>query len=112
MGSTSIVSSSTLAAVLMWLLVLVVGSGVLGLVVPEHRAEAHARAGAGRDDLWADRHVLEQYRAEAGRLVEMTCGRSRAVAKGESEQAVVAGAAQRAQSYAPVGSPRQVGRAR
>ena len=48
-------SSSTLAAVLMWLLVLVVGSGLFGLVLQNILPQAHARAGACRDDLRADR---------------------------------------------------------
>ena len=58
----------------MWLLVLVVGSGVLGLVLqnilPRLMLEQvpaetiHAQIG----------HILEQYRDEAQRLVDVTCG--------------------------------------
>ena len=65
---------STLAAVLMWLLVLVVGSGIFGLVLQnilpklileQVPAETiHAQIG----------HILEQYRDEARRLVDVTCG--------------------------------------
>jgi hypothetical protein len=100
-------STSTLAALLMWLLVAVVGSGVFGLamqnIVPRLMLEQ-----VPSETIYGQiEHVLRQYRAEAARLVEMTCGRSRLVAKGESEQAVVAGAVQRAQTDAPVGSMRQ-----
>jgi hypothetical protein len=99
-------SASTLAALLMWLLVLVVGSGVLGLVLqnslPRLMLEQvpaetiHAQIG----------HILEQYRAEAQRLVELTCGESGAY--GGDKTAAAVGAA--AGSYLAVGSMRQVGR--
>jgi hypothetical protein len=69
-------ATSTLAAVLVWLLVIVVASGVFGLVVqntvPRMMLEnvpaetIHSQIG----------HVLDQYRAEAERLVGATCGRS------------------------------------
>ncbi len=98
---------STLAAVLMWLLVLVVGSGVLGLVlqniVPklildQVPAETiHAQIG----------HILEQYRAEARRLVEVTCGDP---ASSEGERTMPADANPTLTSRVGSGSVRQVGR--
>ena len=66
--------SSTLAAALLWLLVLVVGSGLLGLtfqnILPRLMLDQ-----VPSETIYAQiGHVLEQYRAEAGRLVEITCG--------------------------------------
>jgi hypothetical protein len=98
---------STLAAVLMWLLVLVVGSGVLGLVlqniVPklildQVPAETiHAQIG----------HILEQYRAEARRMVDVTCGDT---GSSEGERAMPADANPTLASRVGSGSVRQVGR--
>ncbi len=75
---------STLAAVLMWLLVLVVVSGIWGLVMQHlwprrmlHELPAetiHGQIG----------HVLGQYREQARRVVEQTCG---GLAEGSSEVA-------------------------
>ena len=100
-------STSTLAAVLMWLLILVVGSGILGLVLqnilPRLMLEQvpaetiHSQIG----------RILEQYRAEARRLVELTCGQEGETG-GDQSTAGEAGAA--AGSRVAVGSVRQVGR--
>ncbi len=100
-------STSTLAAVLMWLLVLVVGSGVLGLILqnilPRLMLEQvpaetiHSQIG----------HIIEQYRAEAQRIVELTCGQD-GESGGDQTTAGEGGAA--AGSRVAVGSVRQVGR--
>jgi hypothetical protein len=68
------VTASTLAAVIMWLLVLVVASGAFGLliqnIVPRLMLEnvpaetIHAQIG----------HILDLHRREAERLVAVTCG--------------------------------------
>src|SRR5262249_19780913 len=55
-------------------------------------------------------HVLDQYRAEAARVVEMTCGRSGLAGEGNDDQANLAEAAPVARSFAAVGSVRNVGR--
>jgi hypothetical protein len=77
-------ATSTLAAVLMWLLVVVVGSGIFGLViqniVPRLMLE---RVPAETIHSQIDR-VLGQYRSEAARLVDATCGRTPA---GEADDA-------------------------
>ena len=70
------VTSSTLAAVLMWLLVLVVGSGQLGLVFQNILPRLMLDQVPAETIYSQIGHVLEQYRAEAERLVELTCGRS------------------------------------
>jgi hypothetical protein len=101
-------TTSTLAAMLMWLLVIVVGSGVFGLVVQnivprimleEVSAETiHSQIG----------HILQQYRADAERLVGLICGRSpvrEAGAEGKLDE--LGGDAS---SFVAVGTVRQVGR--
>jgi hypothetical protein len=102
--------SSTLAAALMWLLVLVVGSGLLGLafqnILPRLILDQ-----VPSETIYAQiGHVLEQYRAEAGRLVEITCGRAPADGEGENGQDMVGVGATAQPSYTAVGSARQVGR--
>ena len=102
--------SSTLAAALMWLLVLVVGSGLLGLafqnILPRLMLEQ-----VPAETIYAQiGHVLSQYRAEAGRLVEITCGRAPADGESDDGQELVGVAATAAPSYTSVGSARQVGR--
>jgi hypothetical protein len=98
---------SPLAAVLMWLLVLVVGSGVFGLVLQnilprlileQVPAETiHAQIG----------HILEQYRAEAGRLVDVTCGEP---SSSEGERAMPPSPDLALAPRVASGSVRQVGR--
>jgi hypothetical protein len=102
--------SSTLAAALLWLLVLVVGSGLLGLtfqnILPRLMLDQ-----VPSETIYAQiGHVLEQFQAEARRLVEITCGRAPAAADGTNGQAMAASAATTAPAYASVGSVRQVGR--
>ena len=102
--------SSTLAAALMWLLVLVVGSGLLGLafqnILPRLMLDQ-----VPAETIYAQiGHVLSSIGHEAGRLVEITCGRAPAAMEGADGEAVVGVAAATAPSYASVGSARQVGR--
>jgi len=99
---------STLAVVLMWLLVIVAGSGSFGLliqnVVPRMMLEnvpaetIHSQIG----------HILEQHREEAERLVAVTCGRApyRETGAGGVPEEISNGPS----SYASVGTVRQVGR--
>jgi hypothetical protein len=100
-------SSSTLAAALMWLLVLVVSSGVLGLVlqniVPKLMLEQ-----VPAETIYAQiGHILEQYRAEAQRLVDQTCGKE---AGPDVDRATPADADAVSGSPVAVASVRQVGR--
>jgi hypothetical protein len=99
--------TSTLAAILMWLLIVVVGSGVFGLalqnILPRRMLEElPAETIYGQID-----HVLDEYRAEAARLVEITCGLSGTVGEGEGTQAVLAEAAT---AVPTLGSVQQIGR--
>jgi hypothetical protein len=101
--------ASSLAAVLMWLLVAVVASGVFGLVVqnvvPRLMLEKvpaetiHSQIG----------HVLKQIRADAQRLVELTCGQSERDPKADAAAAPVETAPD-SPSFVSVGTVRQVGR--
>jgi hypothetical protein len=102
--------SSTLAAFLMWLLVLVVGSGLFGLALQSFVPRLMLDQVPAETIYAQIGHVLEQYRAEAGRLVEITCGRSPVEGEGPDGQAEGAEAVRAAASYAFVGSVRQVGR--
>lgn len=103
-------SSSTLAALLMWLLVLVVGSGMFGLALQSFVPRVMLEQVPAETIYAQIGHVLEQYRADAGRLVEITCGRSPLDGEGAPGQAKGAEAVPAAVSYAFVGSVRQVGR--
>jgi len=99
---------STLAAVLMWLLVFVIGSGSLGLViqniVPRIMLEnvpaetIHSQIG----------HILGQHREEAERLVAVTCGQ--APDRGAGDGGAAEETANDPSSRVPVGTLRQVGR--
>ena len=100
-------SSSTLAAVLMWLLVLVVGSGVLGLVLQNVLPKLMLDQVPAETIYAQIGHILEQYRAEAGRLVEQTCGQP-AFPGGDQTMPAEPDAA--SGSRVAVGSVRQVGR--
>ncbi len=95
-------ATSTLAAVLMWLLVVVVGSGIFGLVVqnivPRLMLE---RLPAETITSQIDR-VLAQYRDDAEWLVRATCGDPPADGLGE--------AAREAPGFVAIGTVRQVGR--
>jgi hypothetical protein len=79
-------ANSTLAAVLMWLLVLVVGSGMFGVVV-QHVVPRLMLGRVPAETIYSQiHHVLDQYRAEAERLVGVTCGRSPGQAGGSGER--------------------------
>jgi hypothetical protein len=96
---------STLAAVLVWLLLVVVGSGSFGLVmqniVPRMMLE-NVPAETIHSQL---EHILYQHREEAARLVAVTCGRPPSDVSGVLAASPVAPA-----SYVSVGTVRQVGR--
>ena len=68
-------TTSTLAAVLMWLLVLVVSSGLFGLALQNFVPRLMLQEVPAETIYSQIGHVLEQYQAEADRLVELTCGR-------------------------------------
>jgi hypothetical protein len=99
---------STLAAVLLWLLVVVVGSGLFGLViqnvVPRLILEnvpaetIHSQIG----------HVLEEYLEEADGLVAATCGK--APERGADRERAPERSAMDRASFVSVGTMRQVGR--
>jgi hypothetical protein len=95
-------ASSPLAAVLMWLLVLVVGSGIFGLaiqnIVPRLMLE---RLPAETITSQIGR-ILEQYHQEAERLVGQVCGDSPSGSHDETPAD--------ARGYAAVETVRQVGR--
>jgi hypothetical protein len=104
-------SASTLAAVLMWLLVAVVASGIFGLfvqnVVPRLMLEQ-----VPAETIYSQiGHVLAQYRTDAERLVSLSCGRPQSLSQrdGESAEAPVPVAGD-APSFVSVGTVRQVGR--
>jgi hypothetical protein len=103
-------ATSTLAAVLMWLLVLVVSSGAIGLVfqniVPRLMLEQ-----VPAETIYSQiGHILEQYRDEAERLVELTCGRSPVNGDGSDDRALPREPATAAPSFVSLGSVRTVGR--
>ena len=103
-------TTSTLAAVLMWLVVMVVGSGILGLVfqniVPRLMLEQ-----VPAETIYSQiGHILEQYRVEAQRLVELTCGHSAADGETGDDQAMPGEPASAAPLFISAGSVRQVGR--
>ena len=101
-------TTSTLAAVLMWLLVLVVAQRHLRARFAEHRAEAHARAGARRDDLLADRPHPRPVSSRGRAAGRADLRRSRAPDQARCTAIAPAPAARRVACR--VGSVRQVGR--
>ena len=102
------VATSTLAAVLMWLLVMVVGSGVFGLVVQNVVPRLMLERVPAETIYSQIDHVLGQYRAEAERLVDVTCGRSAVGASGDQRRP--GELADDSPSFSVAGSVRQVGR--
>jgi hypothetical protein len=66
--------TSTLAAVLMWLLTIVVGSGVFGLAVQNIVPRLMLERVPAETIVSQIPHVLGQYREEAERMVRATCG--------------------------------------
>jgi len=102
-------SASPLAAVLMWLLVGVVGSGVFGLVLQNILPKVMLDAVPAETIYSQIGHVLGQFREDAKQLVERTCGQLERTDTGNQlvAPAAIAGAAP---TYASVASVRQVGR--
>jgi hypothetical protein len=76
--------TSTLAAVLMWILVAVVASGVFGLVTQNVIPRLMLEQIPAETIYSQIGHVLTQYRADAERLVTLTCGRSPVSPKAEA----------------------------
>jgi hypothetical protein len=95
-------SSSTLAAVLMWLLVIVIVSGAFGVAVQNIVPRLMLERVPAETIAAQIPHVLGQYRQEAERLVRATCGRAPAAGSAEAEG--------EAPSFVAVETVRQVGR--
>ena len=85
-------TTSPLAAVLMWLLVLVVGSGVFGLAVQNVVPRLMLERLPAETIVSQIGHILAKYRDEAERMVRATCGDAAADglggATGDSPRAV------------------------
>jgi hypothetical protein len=103
-------STSTLAAVLMWLVVMVVGSGIFGLVIQNILPRIMLEQVPAETIYSQIAHILEQYHAEAERLVELTCGRSPVDGHGGDERVMRDEPATAAPSFVSVGLVRTVGR--
>jgi hypothetical protein len=97
-------ASSTLAAVLMWLLVLVVLSGAFGLVLQNILPRLMLERVPAETIVSQIGHILDQYRDEAQRLVSVTCGRAPDDTGGAGARAGAAPA------FLAVGTVRQAGR--
>jgi hypothetical protein len=99
---------STLAAVLLWLLVIVAGSGSLGLVI-QNVVPRLMLENVPAETIYSQiGHILGQHREEAERLVAVTCGRAPfrlAGAGGVPEEN-----SEELSSYVSLGTVRQVGR--
>jgi hypothetical protein len=76
---------STLAAVLMWLLMGVVGSGVFGLVLQNVIPRLMLEQLPAETIHSQIEHVLELYRADAERLVEIVCGQPPITQNGDAK---------------------------
>ncbi len=77
-------ATSTLAAVLMWLLVIVVGSGIFGAAVQNIVPRLMLDRLPAETITAQIGHVLVQYREDAERIVIATCGESRDLGLGEA----------------------------
>ena len=95
-------SASPLAAVLMWLLVIVVGSGIFGLVVQNIVPRLMLERLPAETITSQIGGILVQYRAEAQRLVSQVCGDSLAAGRGSLGM--------EPRGYVTVETVRQVGR--
>jgi hypothetical protein len=105
-------ATSTLAAVLMWLLVIVVGSGIFGLVI-QNIVPRLMLAGLPAETIHAEiRHVLAQYRDEADRLVAATCGRTTSGGAGEADQPRSTGRVGDPPTFVPLETLRREGQVR
>jgi len=102
-------STSVLAAALMWLLTAVAASGVFGLVVQNVIPKLMLEQVPAETIYSQIGHVLEQYRADAQRLVSLTCGQSDQVLKGDGRGPNGA-FPDDSPSFVSVGTVRQVGR--
>jgi hypothetical protein len=96
-------ASSTLAAVLMWLLVIVVVSGAFGVAVQNIVPRLMLERVPAETIASQIGHVLAQYRDEAERLVRATCGRPPTAGSAEADG--------EAPAFVAVETVRQVGRA-
>jgi hypothetical protein len=103
-------ASSTLAAVLMWLLVLVVLSGVFGLVMQNVVPRLMLERVPAETIVSQIGHILEQYRDEARRLVAVTCGRAPDDTGGAGKRGGPAAPAEAGPTYVAVETLRQAGR--
>jgi hypothetical protein len=103
-------ASSTLAAVLMWLLVLVVLSGVFGLVMQNLVPRLMLERVPAETIVSQIEYILDQYRDEARRLVGMTCGRAPDDTGGAGVGGGSAVQAEAGPTYVAVGTLRQAGR--
>ncbi len=101
--------ASALAAVLMWLLAAVVGSGVSGLVIQNILPRLMLEKVPAETIYSQIGHVLDQFRTDAQRLVELTCGQSERTQKGDS-RAAPGDIGGDTPSFVSVGTVRQVGR--
>jgi hypothetical protein len=101
--------SSTLAAVLMWLLVLVVGSGIFGLVAQSIVPRLMLERLPAETITSQIGHILAQYRAEAERLVVATCGETQVERFGNTVWPTSSQPPGGSPSFASVGTVRQVG---
>ena len=95
-------ATSSLAAVLMWLLVGVIGSGIFGLVVQNLVPRLMLEQLPAETITSQIGRVLDQYREDAERMVRATCGVTLTDGRGE--------AAREAPGFVAVGIVRQVGR--
>jgi hypothetical protein len=100
--------ASALAAVLLWLLVVVVASGVFGLVIQNIVPRLMLEKVPAETIYSQIGHVLEQYRADAQRLVALTCGQSERIPQGDA-LAVPGAIAGDSPSFFSVGTVRQIG---
>ena len=98
--------TSTLSAVLMWLLAGVIVSGVWGLFVQNMLPRIMLEQLPAETIHSQIKHILDQYGDEAAQLARSTCGRpadGAATAAGEADE-------EKAPSYLVVGTVRKVGR--
>jgi hypothetical protein len=102
--------ASTLAAVLMWLLVAVIASGVFGLVLQNVLPRVMLERVPAETIYSQIGHVLAQYRNDAWRLVAISCGRPLVVAGSDGAAMETAGtSAGDSPAFVSVGAVRQVG---
>jgi len=101
---------STLSAVLMWLLVAVIVSGAYGLIVQNVLPRLMLERVPAETIYSQIGHILDQYRAEARRLVRATCGESPIPGKGDGDSESLDEPGADSPYFAAVGTVRQVGR--